>query len=479
MPRWLWVSRTTLAAAILGFGGDGAAAAPSLAHIEANLEPTVQVKGRSVTHHTVAEELAAHHVPAVSLAVVDHGRIVWAKAWGMADVASGRKADARTLFQAGSISKPVAATGAMRLVQEHRIDLDRPANAQLTSWQIPQNKFTEGHPVTPRELWTHTAGVTVHGFPGYEAGKPVPTAVEVLEGKPPANTPAVVVERQPGTVWNYSGGGITIAQLIMTDVTKEPFPALMRRLVFRPAGMADATYEQPLPAARETQAATGYLRNGSPVVGRFHTYPEMAAAGLWTTPTDLAKWAIALEDAYNGTSTKLMSQETARQMLTPGLGGWGIGVAAGGSGDDFSFSHGGDDWGFKANLVAWPKGGRAVVAMANGDDGMVLVAELMQAVAREYGWKGFDPIIVEKVALTPEQTREFTGAYGHGAVVIAAAGDGFAIAYQGQKAELIPTGPDRFMADPGGANVDVRLNRGLDGKVTSLSALGLTLNRDP
>jgi CubicO group peptidase (beta-lactamase class C family) len=364
-------------------------------------------------------------------------------------------------------------------VQEGLIDLDRPANAQLKSWQIPQNAFTEGHAVTPRELWTHTAGTTVHGFPGHEAGKPVPSVVEVLEGKPPANTPPVVVERQPGTVWNYSGGGITIAQLLMTDVTREPFPALERRLVFRPAGMADSTYEQPLPVSREAQAATGYLRNGSPVVGRFHTYPEMAAAGLWTTPTDLAKWAIALEDAYNGTSTKLMSQATAREMLTPGLGGWGIGVAVGGAGEDFSFSHGGDDWGFKANLVAWPKGGRAVVAMANGDDGMVVVMELMQAVAREYGWKGLEPVVVEKVAMTPEQAREVMGAYGHGVAVISADGGGFSIAYQGRKLELIPIGTDRFMADPGGSSVEVRVNRGADGKVTSISALGLTLGRDP
>jgi hypothetical protein len=166
-------------------------------------------------------------------------------------------------------------------------------------------------------------------------------------------------------------------------------------------------------------------------------------------------------------------------MLTPGLGGWGIGVAVGGAGEDFSFSHGGDDWGFKANLVAWPKGGRAVVAMANGDDGMVVVMELMQAVAREYGWKGLEPVVVEKVAMTPEQAREVMGAYGHGVAVISADGGGFSIAYQGRKLELIPIGTDRFMADPGGSSVEVRVNRGADGKVTSISALGLTLGRDP
>lgn len=457
-----------------------ARAAPEpLARIERDLQPAVQVQGRPVTRHTVIDEMAAHHVPSVSIAVVDHGRVVWAKAYGLADVASGRRATTRTLFQAGSISKPVAATGAMALAQAHKLDLDAPANGQLTSWNIPDNAFTRDHPVTPRQLWTHTAGTTIHGFPGYAPGAPVPTVVEVLEGKPPANTLPVVVERQPGTAWNYSGGGITIAQLMMTDVTRESFPALIRRLVFAPAGMGDSTYEQPLPATRATQAATGYLRNGAPVQGRFHTYPEMAAAGLWTTPTDLAKWAIALERAYEGSSTRVMSRASAREMLTPGLGGWGLGVEVGGSGDDLHFAHSGDDWGFKASLMAWPKGGRAVVAMANGDDGMVVVAELMQAVAREYGWKGLQPLVIEAVTLSNAQANELAGSYGHGAAIISAEGSGLHIAYQGSKVELLPRGGDRFVADPGGASVGVTVDRDPAGKVKSLSALGLTLTRDP
>lgn len=462
--------------ALLGAGT--ASAQPSLTHVEANLEPVVQVRGRPIQPRTLAEEMAAHHVPAVSLAVLDHGRVVWAKAYGLADVTSGAKADVHTLFLAGSISKPVAATGAMRLVQDHLIDLDAPVNDQLKSWRLPDNAFTQAHPVTPRELWTHTAGTTVHGFPGYPAGKALPSLVQILDGAPPANTAPVVVEREPGTRWNYSGGGITVAQLLMTDVTKEPFPALMHRLVLAPAGMTDSTYEQPLPSARASQAATGYLRSGAPVEGRFHIYPEMAAAGLWTTPTDLAKWALALEKAYDGGSTRLMSQASARTMLTPGLGGWGVGVAVAGSGDELRFSHAGDDWGFKANLVAWPKDRRAIVAMANGDDGMIVVMELMQAVAREYGWKGLEPAIMSPVSLAPQQIREITGSYGHGLAVITSEADGLSITAQGSKNRLIPTGGDRFMADAGTTSVVVTLNRDGAGAITSLSALGMTLPRD-
>jgi CubicO group peptidase (beta-lactamase class C family) len=450
-----------------------------IARIEASLEPTVRLSNRPVTDRTLAQEMAAHHTPAISIAVVDHGKIVWAKAYGLADVATGRAATVHTPFQAGSISKPVAASGAMQLIQQGRLVLDKPANDQLKSWRIPDNDFTRDHPVTLRHLLTHTAGTTVHGFPGYAAGTPVPTVVQLLEGKPPANTPAVVVERQPGTFWNYSGGGITIAQLIMTDVTRQPFPQLMAQRVFGPVGMDDSSYQQPPAADRAPVVATGYLRDGKPVEGRYHTYPEMAAAGLWTTPSDLAKWAIALEQAYDGTSARLMSKASARTMLTEGMGHWGIGIELGGEGRDFHFTHGGDDWGFKANLMAWPSGGRAVVVMANSDEGMVVALELMQAVAREYGWKGLEPKVIQAASLSPTQAQDLAGSYGHGLVVISADGAELHLVYGGNRVELIPTAADTFLADPGSSNIPIKLTHGPDGKIKSLSAQGLTLARDP
>ncbi len=450
-----------------------------IARIEAAMTPTVHVKGRSPQTQTLTGQMAAHHVPAISIAVVDHGKIVWAKAYGLADAETGREATTRTLFQAGSISKPVAASGAMRLIQASLLDLDTPVNHQLHSWTIPENEFTKDHPVTLRHLLTHTGGLTVHGFPGYAAGAPVPSVVQVLQGRPPANTPAVVVEHEPGAVWNYSGGGMTVAQLLMTDVTHQSFPDLMRQRVLAPLGMTDSTYEQPLSPARAAAAATGYLESGLPIEGRFHTYPEMAAAGLWTTPTDLAKWAIALERAYDGSSSLLMSRKSAQAMLTPGLAHWGLGIETGGSGRDFYFTHGGDDAGFKAILMAWPSDRRAIVAMANGDDGVVVVEELMQAVAQDYGWKGLEPKEIAPVALSDAQAKEMALTYGHGQVVISATGPALSITYAGQRAELIALGSDAFLADPGGSNIDVKIDRGPRGEVKTLTAKGVTLSRDP
>jgi hypothetical protein len=205
----------------------------------------------------------------------------------------------------------------------------------------------------------------------------------------------------------------------------------------------------------------------------------MAAAGLWTTPTDLAKWALGLSRAFTGASSELMSLASARAMLTPGLGHWGLGVEVGGAVEDLWFHHAGDDAGFNANLIAWPERGRVLVAMTNSDEGMVVATELMQAVAREYGWKGFEPTELRAVTLTGAQLKEAAGSFGHGLVVISLDGAALGLTYGGVRVDLIPQGDDAFVADPAGANIAVKLGRGADGRVSNIAALGLTIARDP
>jgi CubicO group peptidase (beta-lactamase class C family) len=296
------------------------------------------------------------------------------------------------LFQAGSISKPVFATAALRLVEQGKLSLDEDVNVKLKSWRVPESSFTQKEKVTLRRLLTHAAGLTVWGFPGYASDKPVPSVPQVLDGSPPANTPAVRNDTVPGARWLYSGGGYTIAQLLASDATGEPFPALMKRLVLDPAGMRRSTYENPLPPARHREAASGHERIDTPVPGRFHTYPEMAAAGLWTTASDLARWALAVTKAYNGAPNAILSPEMARQMVFKhqptgargGNGFYGLGVAVAGDADSIEFSHGGRDEGFVATAVMWPKQGRGIFIMANGVTGGVL-AEIRAAHGQLYG----------------------------------------------------------------------------------------------
>jgi CubicO group peptidase (beta-lactamase class C family) len=215
----------------------------------------------------------------------------------------------------------------------------------------------------------------------------VPTVPQILDGTPPANTAAVRVDVAPGTIWRYSGGGMTIAQLLMTDVTGEPFPELVRRLVFVPAGMTLSTYEQPLPANLAGVAASGYTMNGVEIAGKSHTYPEMMAAGLWTTASDLGRYIIEVQRAYDGKS-RMLSQSTARAMLTSGLGNYGLGLSMTGAGDSLRFGHGGSNAGFKGQFMGYVSGGRGIVVLTNGDAGSRLASEITSAIGREYNWPG-------------------------------------------------------------------------------------------
>ena len=454
--------------------------AAHIANIENGLTPTVQIRGRAVARHTLADEMAAHHTPSVSVAVVDHGRIVWAKAYGLADVEAKRPATTDTLYEAGSNSKPITASAAVRMAQDGRLQLDRPINDQLKSWRIPDNAFTQGHPVTVRQVLTHTAGLTVSGFRGYGPGEQIPSVVQILEGKPPANTPAVVVDQTPGSAWRYSGGGYVLLQLLLSDVEGRGFPELMQTRVLSAVGMTSSAYEQPLAQARAGESATGYLANGQPIAGRFKVYPELAPAGLWSTPADMAHWAIALERAYNGEPSPLMSQASAKDMLTPGLGKFGMGIAILSTADGITFGHGGSDLGFKSEFFGWTKGEHAMVVMANGEDAMPVVEMLVQAMAQEYGWAGLTPKIIEVAALTDDQRSQFVGGWGHASLVISAEGDRLTGHAFGRSFELVPQDADRLALATGVPIEFFTAVRGQDGRIKALIVNPeTTLDRDP
>lgn len=228
--------------------------AQRIAAVEACLQPPVIIKGESKECTTLAKRMEELHIPGVSIAVVHNGAIEWAKGYGVRQT-GGDAVKTDTMFQAGSISKPVAAMGTLHLVQEGKLSLDVDINAYLKSWELPQSTAAPGAVVTLRELLTHTAGLTVHGFPGYAAGKPVPTLVQALNGEKPANTEAIRVDSPPGKEWRYSGGGYTVMQQLVIDTVKEPYPKFLHDTVLAPIGMSHSTYQQPLTAALLTNAA--------------------------------------------------------------------------------------------------------------------------------------------------------------------------------------------------------------------------------
>lgn len=383
----------------------------AIARVTAGLRPGIVVKGAESVAYALAERMAHHKVPGVSIAVVDSGRLVWARGFGVKEAGTTDSVTPATLFQAASISKPVAATGMLRLVQEGKLSLDAPVNDFLTSWKLPDNRFQSSEKVTLRRIASHHAGLTVHGFPGYAVTDSIPTVPQILDGAKPANTAAVRVDTTPGAIVRYSGGGTTIEQLAMTDVTGEAFPPLMKRLVLDPLDMRESTFEQPLPAARSSQAAAGHRSSGQMVEGRWHVYPEMAPAGLWTTPSDLLEWAVAIAAARAGTTNTVLSQQTATEMLTPQNDAFGIGPAVMRKGDVESFGHGGANEGYRAQLTYYPSLGKGAAVMTNGDGGSALAQEILLAIAAEYGWPDLAPREVTAVMLDSAALDAFVGRY--------------------------------------------------------------------
>jgi CubicO group peptidase (beta-lactamase class C family) len=331
--------------------------------------------------------MAHYHVPGVSIAVINDNRIEWAKGYGVLEAGSNAPVTPDTLFQTGSIGKPVVAAAALHLVEQGLIDLDVDVNHYLVSWQVPENAFTAQEKVTLRRLLSHSAGMPHHDVRGYAQGEAVPTLRQILDGAPPANSPPIRVGYVPGTQALYSNAGYMVIQPLLEDVTGQPFPQIVRDAVLEPCGMNDSTLESPLPGELEAIAASGHRANGAPIRGRWHTYPEMSPGGsMWSTPSDMARFAIAAMDAYAGRSDSVLSPAMAREMLTPQIESHGLGPGVfDDGGDRFYFLHDGATDGYETYLAAYPKRGQGVVIMTNADSGAALWDEIVNSVSVEYG----------------------------------------------------------------------------------------------
>jgi len=281
---------------------------------------------------------------------------------------------------------------AMRAVQDGKFSLDADINSILKSWKLPDSEFTRGHPVTPRSLMSHTSGLgDGFGFPGYHPSAPRPTLVQILNGSAPSNVGPVLMERPPFTAEKYSGGGVTLMQLAMMDVTGVPYPEMMRTVVLDRIGMTRSAYEQPLSSEYDRNAARAHDGRGRAMDAKWHVYPELAAAGLWTTPTDLAKFAIEVQKTALGQSSRVLSRTSVIEMLTPvGVGDYAVGLGITKMGQGWYFGHGGSNWGFQCDLLAHRVKGYGVAIMTNGDNGRAVINEVRARVAAAYGWDSLD-----------------------------------------------------------------------------------------
>jgi CubicO group peptidase (beta-lactamase class C family) len=380
----------------------------SIRHIEQGLRPAIALAGKPVPTATLADEMKRLHVPGVSIAVIRNGQIAWARGYGVV-ARDGQPVTPDTLFQAASISKSLTSLAALRMVEAKQLALDADINTELTSWKLPPGP--DGAHATLRQLLSHTAGTSVSGFPGYAHDAAVPTLVQVLDGAPPANTKPVRIDTPPGSAWSYSGGGYTVVQQAMIDRAGKPFAELLAETVLAPLGMKDSSFSQPLPAALLARAAMPHDGKGEPYKGGPYTYPELAAAGLWTTPSDLARFAIGIQRNAGVAGQALLSPAMAQTMLTPVKNGYALGVGIEGQGPSLSFGHGGSNMGYQDVLFAYAGGGDGVVVMTNGEGGNDIAQAILRAAAFEYRWPSNQTTMRKAVALTKAQGKALVGKY--------------------------------------------------------------------
>ena len=385
--------------------------AKRIEQVETTLLPAVQIVDKPLIKYTLAERMRQFNVPAVSIAVVNNGKLEWAKAYGYLNTDSSRKANAQTLFQAASISKPVTALGALKLVEQGKLNLDTDINQYLTSWKIKASRFTAEKPVTLRGLLSHTAGLTVHGFAGYPKGKPRPTTVQILNGENPANSPAVVSDTVPGVRHQYSGGGYVVVQQAVEDVTGKPFAAFMQETVLSPVGMSHSTYKQPLPESMGKNVAAAHFGNGKKIPGDWNIYPEMAPAGLWTTPSDLAQYIIEVQQSLQGKANHVLTASMTQAMLTRQLDNSGLGPGVNGENGSPSFGHGGSNAGYQCFLYAFTELGQGAVIMTNSDNGMDVINEILRSLSQTYNWPAFKSVTKKVATVTPHQLDRLVGTY--------------------------------------------------------------------
>jgi CubicO group peptidase (beta-lactamase class C family) len=439
-----------------------AAAAPSIsanaqpapvARVQQTLMPPVTVVGRPTVRFSLAERMAHYRVPAVSVALIEGGRIAWTRAWG--EQVAGVPATAETLFQAASVSKPVFAAAALQQVQSGRLSLDRPVNDHLTTWKVPDGE-AKASAVTLRGLLSHSAGLSVHGFGGYAAGEAVPSLQQLLAGAKPANSEPVRPVQAPGP-FRYSGGGVSVAQLALQDATGRPFADLVEQQLFRPLGMTSSSFVQPLAPARTVRAAVGHDGKGKPIPGRWHVYPEQAAAGLWTTPGDLARFALWVMSGRRAPAGS--PQHFVASHLTQAQPGvlpaphirMGLGFLLEGENSASRFWHNGVNEGYRAYLLGFPETGQGRVIMTNGDGGAPLTQELLRALALEYRWpERFHQMLVPVPGPAPD-LPDLAGSYRWGEeqdarIILRAEGDQLVAApARGEPAPLVPLGANQFV----------------------------------
>lgn len=378
--------------------------------VENGLVPAICIQGKPLSKKNLLNQMQELKIPAVSIAVINDGKIEWAKAYGTLASDSDQKTNPQTQFQAGSVSKPVAAFAILSLVQKGLLTLDESVNQKLISWKIPDNEYTAQTKISLRHLLSHTSGLNVIGFDGYRKNETIPTITQTLDGLAPANNPPVRVEFLPFSKMSYSGGGYNVAQQLVEDICKMPFAQFMEDTVHKPLEMQNSTFEH---LDFSSNIAHAHPTNGIPMENGWKNYPESASAGLWTTPTDLAKWLIEIQNGLLSEGS-ILTKDMLKDMATVQVAAYGLGPIVNGQGNTLELSHKGRTDGFTCGFVSFPYLKQAAVVMINAGNESGFVDDVLRSIACEYNWPSYSVQTKTAVELSADTLEKYVGRYGWG-----------------------------------------------------------------
>ena len=365
-----------------------AASRDANADLESISQPQAGAAPGSTAALGVEELLDQLNVPGVSISVIWNFAVHWSKGFGTADALSPRPVTPRTLFQAASISKPVTAVAAVLLAEANQLDLDADVSHFLKSWALPQSNWRSTAVISPRMLLSHTAGLPkAAGFGGYWSSEALPNSQQILDGQEPSTSEAFALNATPMSRSAYSGIGTLVMQVLLEDLSSTPFTELMQTLVLKPLQMNDSRFQQPLQPQYWPQAAVAHDAKGERLQEPWKIYPELAAAGLWSSSADLAKLVVAIQRAAAGQTAEPITRATTQQLFQPvGVGSFGTGFNVFRQGEGWYFAHMGANAGYRSVLMAHQRKGYGVVVMTNGSNGNAVIEELCRRVQQRYGW---------------------------------------------------------------------------------------------
>ncbi len=375
-------------------------------------EAISQLKADDGSDLTVEMAMAQYGLPGLSVVVFEDYQIIWSKTWGVKEMGTNDLIDEQTAFSTASISKAITATLMAILEEKGLFDIDQPVNNYLKRWHLPENEFTQTGPVTIKHILSHTAGTSQHGFTDFYEGDKVPTILESVQGKLPSYDAPIEVQFKPGTNWQYSGGGYTIAQMALEDQLGKSLAELAQIYLFGPLKLEHTTMYQHGDPRFLKNVAKAHNNQGEVIRTGIPICPQTAASAMWSTPTDMARLAIEIQKALKGEPGPVISTAVAKRVTEiityKVVGGWGLGWdrlhRAGNRG---WFSHGGANTGTGGHVYGTMEDGHGIAFFGNGPNGIriPILDKLRNSIIESHGWRRPNPFLKREIPLD-QQTKE-------------------------------------------------------------------------